>query len=130
LISDTQAKTTETLAALQQGRDRLLELNSCNDEIADDIVTDMYEEERRQELSSSRVAASEHRDNRPRQREPFIIVSDESGGNCATSYGVTLTRSGWFVTRCASNTTLARAFQHGRKNCRPPAYCRRMPAGH
>jgi ATP-dependent helicase HepA len=52
LIKSTQAKTAETLLALQQGRDRLLELNSCNDERADEIVTNMVEEERRQELSS------------------------------------------------------------------------------
>ncbi|KKK75479.1 hypothetical protein LCGC14_2873300, partial [marine sediment metagenome] len=52
LIDNTKAKTAETLQALQQGRDRLLELNSCNDERADEIVTHMVEEERRQELSN------------------------------------------------------------------------------
>ncbi len=52
LISDTQIQTAETLEALQQGRDRLLELNSCNHEEADIIVGNMVEEERRQELSS------------------------------------------------------------------------------
>ena len=52
LIKKTQLKTAETLQALQQGRDRLLELNSCNHAVADGIVSDMVEEERRQELSS------------------------------------------------------------------------------
>lgn len=52
LIDDTQKKTAETLLALQNGRDRLLELNSCNHEQADIIVENMVEQERRQELSS------------------------------------------------------------------------------
>ncbi|MEE8059145.1 MAG: RNA polymerase-associated protein RapA [Pseudomonadales bacterium] len=52
LIDATQIKTAETLKALQRGRDRLLELNSCNHAKADEIVTNMVEEERRQELSS------------------------------------------------------------------------------
>ena len=52
LIEGTKARTAETLAALQQGRDRLLELNSCNHEQADVIVESMIEEERRQELTA------------------------------------------------------------------------------
>ncbi|MBL4827878.1 MAG: RNA polymerase-associated protein RapA [Spongiibacteraceae bacterium] len=52
LIVQTAEKAQQTLEALQQGRDRLLELNSCNHERADQIVTHMVEEERRQELSS------------------------------------------------------------------------------
>lgn len=52
LIDNTSIKTIQTLESLQQGRDRLLELNSCNKEVADEIVGDMVEEERRQELSS------------------------------------------------------------------------------
>jgi ATP-dependent helicase HepA len=52
LLINTRQKTDETLAALQQGRDRLLELNSCNHEKADEIVLAMVEEERRQELSA------------------------------------------------------------------------------
>jgi ATP-dependent helicase HepA len=52
LLTETRQKTDETLAALQQGRDRLLELNSCNHEKADEIVVAMVEEERRQELSA------------------------------------------------------------------------------
>ncbi|WP_101759983.1 RNA polymerase-associated protein RapA [Oceanicoccus sp. KOV_DT_Chl] len=51
LIENTKARTAETLQALQQGRDRLLELNSCNHEQADAIVEAMVEEERRQELT-------------------------------------------------------------------------------
>ncbi len=52
LIDNTREATEQTLVALQQGRDRLLELNSCNHEQADKIVEAMVEEERRQELSS------------------------------------------------------------------------------
>ena len=52
LIDHTKLKTAETLQALQRGRDRLLELNSCNHVEADRIVSAMVEEERRQELSS------------------------------------------------------------------------------
>ncbi len=52
LINETKTKTAETLQTLQQGRDRLLELNSCNHEKADVIVETMIEEERRQELSA------------------------------------------------------------------------------
>lgn len=52
LLADTKRKTADTLAVLQQGRDRLLELNSCNHQQADRIVEHMLEEERRQELSA------------------------------------------------------------------------------
>jgi len=52
LIAATQTKARQTLEALQQGRDRLLELNSCNHEAADAIVSNMVEEERRHALSS------------------------------------------------------------------------------
>ncbi|ARN76405.1 RNA polymerase-binding ATPase [Oceanicoccus sagamiensis] len=52
LISETKTATAATLQTLQQGRDRLLELNSCNHEKADAIVETMIEEERRQELSN------------------------------------------------------------------------------
>ena len=52
LITETKTKTAETLQALQQGRDRLLELNSCNHKKADVIVETMIEEERRQKLSA------------------------------------------------------------------------------
>ncbi len=52
LIEKTQEKTQETLNILQKGRDKLLELNSCNHQEADELVAIMVEEERRQELSS------------------------------------------------------------------------------
>lgn len=51
LLQRTQRKTTEVLLALQQGRDRLLEMNSCNEPIASAIVNELVGEERRQELS-------------------------------------------------------------------------------
>jgi ATP-dependent helicase HepA len=43
LIDATQLVTEQTLTKLQQGRDRLLELNSCNQEIANEIVADVEE---------------------------------------------------------------------------------------
>jgi ATP-dependent helicase HepA len=52
LIADTRQQTATTLQALQQGRDRLLELNSCNHQQAEQIVETMLEEERRQQLSN------------------------------------------------------------------------------
>lgn len=52
LIQHTSEQAEQTLAILQQGRDRLLELNSCNHQKADEIVTAMVEEERRQQLSN------------------------------------------------------------------------------
>jgi len=52
LLVRTRQKTAETLLALQQGRDRLLELNSFNERAADEIVGKLVEAERRQELSS------------------------------------------------------------------------------
>ena len=52
LITETKTTTADTLQALQQGRDRLLELNSCHHKKADVIVETMIEEERRQQLSA------------------------------------------------------------------------------
>jgi ATP-dependent helicase HepA len=52
LIVETHQQAEQTLITLQQGRDRLLELNSCDHEKADVIVENMVEQERRQELSS------------------------------------------------------------------------------
>ena len=52
LIEKTSQRTQQTLDILQQGRDRLLELNSCNTEQAEIIVEDMVQEERRQELTN------------------------------------------------------------------------------
>ncbi len=52
LVRRTRSKTAATLLALQQGRDRLLELNSFNARRADEIVGEMLKEERRRELSA------------------------------------------------------------------------------
>ena len=52
LMAQARERTEQMLVDLQQGRDRLLELNSCNAAVADEIVGDMIEQERRQELSS------------------------------------------------------------------------------
>jgi len=52
LIAQVQERSQQMLVVLQQGRDRLLELNSCNAALAEEIVGDMIEQERRQELSS------------------------------------------------------------------------------
>lgn len=52
LLQRTRSKTAATLLALQQGRDRLLELNSFNARRADEIVGEMLKEERRRELSA------------------------------------------------------------------------------
>lgn len=52
LLQQTRMATEETLQRLQQGRDRLLELNSCNHQRADAIVEQMLEAECRQDLSA------------------------------------------------------------------------------
>jgi ATP-dependent helicase HepA len=52
LLSATQAKTEQVLLELQQGRDRLLELNSFNEQRAEEIVHDLVSEERRKELAT------------------------------------------------------------------------------
>ena len=52
LVEQTAEQAEQTIARLQQGRDRLLELNSCDHRRADAIVKQMVEQERRQELSS------------------------------------------------------------------------------
>ncbi len=41
LIDMTASLTQETIKNLQQGRDKLLELNSCNKEIADDLINEI-----------------------------------------------------------------------------------------
>lgn len=51
LISDTRAATDTLLADLQQGRDRLLELNSCNTVKAADIVESVEQTTASNELS-------------------------------------------------------------------------------
>ena len=52
LIKDTQEAAQSLLEKLQQGRDRLLELNSCNEKRSTEIVASMLEQENRQALSS------------------------------------------------------------------------------
>ena len=52
LVTETRDSSERIMNELQQGRDRLLELNSCNHQQADEIVEQMVVQERRQELSS------------------------------------------------------------------------------
>jgi len=52
LIDQTQTLTAETLTTLQQGRDRLLELNSCNLPIANELIADLEEASQASELSA------------------------------------------------------------------------------
>lgn len=52
LIKETQQLTDETLNKLQQGRDRLLELNSCNQDVANEIVADLEETSDTRNLTS------------------------------------------------------------------------------
>ncbi len=52
LLQHTREKAAETLAVLQDGRDRLLELNSFNSQRAEEIVDAMIGDERRKELSA------------------------------------------------------------------------------
>jgi len=51
LLKHTRQKTAATLLALHQGRDRLLELNSFDAQVADEIVNELIAQERRKELS-------------------------------------------------------------------------------
>jgi ATP-dependent helicase HepA len=51
LLSKTQELTRDTLNKLQEGRDRLLELNSCNRDVANQIVEELEESARSYELS-------------------------------------------------------------------------------
>jgi len=51
LLQRTRKKATEVLARLQQGRDRLLELNSFNRQRADEVIGDLILDEKRKELS-------------------------------------------------------------------------------
>jgi ATP-dependent helicase HepA len=50
LIKITQQLTEKTLSELQQGRNRLLELNSCNKEVAEDVLFDVEEQAQVTEL--------------------------------------------------------------------------------
>jgi len=51
LVVETKAKTVELQHALQQGRDRLLELNSCNPEQAAEVVHDILNSTNQLELA-------------------------------------------------------------------------------
>jgi len=51
LIEQTQALSNETLTKLQQGRNRLLELNSCNSTIANQIIEDIEQASQTRELA-------------------------------------------------------------------------------
>jgi len=52
LIQQTRASAEALVTKLQKGRDRLLELNSCDNERAEQIVEDMHEQQQRHTLSS------------------------------------------------------------------------------
>lgn len=52
LIAKTQQLAAETLHALQQGRDRLLELNSCNLAVASELVADIEQASKSFELAT------------------------------------------------------------------------------
>jgi ATP-dependent helicase HepA len=52
LIQQTRSSAEALLTKLQKGRDRLLELNSCDNERARQIVEDMHAQEQRDALSS------------------------------------------------------------------------------
>ena len=51
LIKQTQTLTAETIVSLQQGRDRLLELNSCNLPVANEVIADLEEASQASELA-------------------------------------------------------------------------------
>jgi len=51
LVRKTRERSQALVAQLQKGRDRLLELNSCNVERADEIIDEMHEQEQRRVLS-------------------------------------------------------------------------------
>ena len=52
LLGNTRQKAAEILQALHLGRDRLLELNSFNEPVADEVIHEMIAQERRLELSA------------------------------------------------------------------------------
>jgi ATP-dependent helicase HepA len=51
LINETRTCAEQLMTKLRNGRDHLLELNSCDNERAEQIVEDMHEQEQRQALS-------------------------------------------------------------------------------
>ncbi len=52
LIQQTRNRAEALVMKLQNGRDRLLELNSCKPDIAEQIIEDMHAHEQRRELSN------------------------------------------------------------------------------
>ena len=52
LVQQAHISSQALVAKLEKGRDRLLELNSCNNERAEQIVDDMHEQEHRHTLSN------------------------------------------------------------------------------
>ncbi len=52
LIADTRKFTEAALAKMQQGRDRLLELNSCDKPVAEKLVEEIAEQERSEQLAT------------------------------------------------------------------------------
>ena len=52
LVNHTQQLTSDTLTSLQQGRDRLLELNSCNVSVANELVAELEQASQSYELAS------------------------------------------------------------------------------
>ncbi len=52
LLQQTRRHSRALLKTLQEGRDRLLELNSCNNDRADRIIEDLHDQEQRHVLSS------------------------------------------------------------------------------
>jgi len=52
LVKQTRERAGLLVEQLQKGRDRLLELNSCNAERADEIIDEMHEQEQRRVLSA------------------------------------------------------------------------------
>jgi len=52
LLEQTATLTAQTIAELQQGRDRLLELNSCNVPVAEELIADLEEAAQPYELAS------------------------------------------------------------------------------
>ena len=52
LIQQTRNRSEALARTLQQGRDRLLELNSCDNERAEQIIEEMHESEQRRTLSN------------------------------------------------------------------------------
>lgn len=52
LINETKIKSEDLLNLLQEGRDKLLELNSCNQQVADEIVNSILESSNQLELAN------------------------------------------------------------------------------